>query len=69
MLLRDVSVVANLASTLMQDRAGLRTVYTFRSVWVLVVMAAGVFVSGARDLYAAARLPHGDWPWRVDRAM
>jgi hypothetical protein len=31
--------------------------------WALVVMAVGVFVSGARDLYAAARLPHGDWPW------
>jgi len=31
--------------------------------WALVVMAGGVFVSGVRDLYAAARLPHGDWPW------
>src|SRR5205814_10558418 len=37
--------------------------------WTLVVMAVGVFVSGARDLYAAARLPHADWPWTVDRAM
>jgi hypothetical protein len=31
--------------------------------WALVVMAVGVFLSGLRDLYAAARLPHGDWPW------
>jgi hypothetical protein len=37
--------------------------------WTLVVMAVGVFVSGARDLYAAARLPHADWPWTVNRAM
>jgi hypothetical protein len=36
--------------------------------WALAVMALGVFVSGARDLYAAARLPHGDWPWIVDRS-
>jgi len=31
--------------------------------WALAVMAVGVIVSGARDLYAAALLPHGDWPW------
>jgi phosphatidylglycerophosphate synthase len=37
--------------------------------WTLVVMAVGVLVSGVRDLYAAARLPHGDWPWTVDHAM
>jgi hypothetical protein len=30
----------------------------------LGVMAAGVFVSGLRDLYAAYNLPHGGWPWR-----
>jgi hypothetical protein len=35
--------------------------------WTLVVMAVGVFVSGVRDLYAAACLPHGDWPWIADR--
>jgi phosphatidylglycerophosphate synthase len=29
----------------------------------LAVMAAGVFVSGVRDLYAAYELPHGHWPW------
>ena len=37
--------------------------------WALVVMAVGVFVSGVRDLYAAARLPHAEWPWSADRAM
>jgi hypothetical protein len=31
--------------------------------WVLVTMAAGVAVSGARDLYAAYELPRGGWPW------
>lgn len=30
----------------------------------LVMMAAGVLVSGLRDLYAAYELPHGGWPWR-----
>jgi len=32
----------------------------------LVVMAAGVFASGVRDLYAALELPHGSWPWTID---
>lgn len=32
--------------------------------WGLAVMAAGVAVSGARDLYAALELPNGGWPWR-----
>ena len=36
--------------------------------WALTVMAVGVFVSGVRDLYAAAQLPYGDWPWSADRA-
>jgi len=31
--------------------------------WSLLVMAAGVFLSGVRDLYAALGLPHGGWPW------
>lgn len=31
--------------------------------WGLLIMAAGVFLSGARDLYAALGLPHGNWPW------
>ncbi|HEX2094058.1 MAG TPA: hypothetical protein VHG28_16770 [Longimicrobiaceae bacterium] len=31
--------------------------------WGLSVMAAGVFVSGVRDLYAALELPYGGWPW------
>jgi hypothetical protein len=32
-------------------------------------MAVGVYVSGVRDLYAAARLPHGDWPWIASREV
>lgn len=35
--------------------------------WGLAVMAFGVFLSGARDLYAALGLPHGGWPWAVTR--
>ena len=31
--------------------------------WVLLLMAVGVFLSGARDLYAALGLPGGSWPW------
>jgi hypothetical protein len=31
--------------------------------WALLVMALGVFLSGARDLYAALGLPGGGWPW------
>ncbi len=34
-------------------------------VWLLTLMAAGVFVSGARDAYAALGLPKGAWPWRA----
>jgi hypothetical protein len=37
--------------------------------WALVVVAVGVFVSGVRDLYAAARFPHGDWPWIAGREV
>jgi hypothetical protein len=33
--------------------------------WGLFVMAAGVFLSGLRDLYAALELPHGGWPWKT----
>jgi len=32
-------------------------------VAALLVMAAGVFLSGLRDLYAAFSLPHGNCPW------
>lgn len=32
--------------------------------WSLLVMALGVFLSGARDLYAALGWPGGGWPWR-----
>jgi len=31
--------------------------------WGLTLMAAGVFLSGLRDLYAALGLPYGNWPW------
>ena len=31
--------------------------------WSLLVMAAGVLLSGLRDLYAAFELPYGSWPW------
>lgn len=31
--------------------------------WMLGAMAAGVFLSGCRDLYAALELPGGHWPW------
>jgi hypothetical protein len=34
---------------------------TFR--WTMVVMAAGVLVSGIRDLYAATGLAGSAWPW------
>ena len=34
-------------------------------LWGLEVMAAGVVLSGARDLYAALGMPHGGWPWTV----
>jgi len=33
--------------------------------WSLFMMAAGVFVSGLRDLYAALELPYGSWPWKT----
>jgi hypothetical protein len=36
--------------------------------WGLTVMAIGVFISGARDLYAALGLPHGGWPWSAEKA-
>ena len=37
-------------------------------LWGLLVMAAGVFVSGVRDLYAALDLPYSSWPWRRIRS-
>ncbi|PYR75083.1 MAG: hypothetical protein DMF86_16485 [Acidobacteria bacterium] len=48
-----------LPTTLAVDWAGIPTVLG----WALFAMAAGVFVSGVRDLYAALELPHGGWPW------
>jgi hypothetical protein len=34
-------------------------------LWLLTLMAAGVALSGARDLYAALALPGGEWPWET----
>jgi hypothetical protein len=31
--------------------------------WTMTFMAAGVFLSGIRDLYASAGLPGSAWPW------
>ena len=36
--------------------------------WILTLMAIVVFLSGARDLYAALGLPHGGWPWSAEKA-
>jgi hypothetical protein len=36
--------------------------------WGLFVMAAGVSLSGLRDLYAALELPYGSWPWKTEAA-
>jgi hypothetical protein len=36
--------------------------------WSLIVMAICVFLSGARDLYAALGRPQGGWPWSIDKA-
>ena len=33
--------------------------------WGVSAMAAGVFLSGVRDLYAVFGLPHGGWPWSI----
>lgn len=32
--------------------------------WILVIMAAGVLLSGIRDLCAAAGMRNSAWPWR-----
>jgi hypothetical protein len=37
--------------------------------WGLSAMAAGVFASGVRDLYAALGLAHGGWPWQSTDAQ
>jgi hypothetical protein len=36
--------------------------------WGLFTMAAGVLLSGLRDLYAALEWPGGGWPWDTGRA-
>ncbi len=35
-------------------------------LWALALMAIGVTLSGARDLYAALALPGCAWPWATD---
>lgn len=37
-------------------------------LWGLLVMAAGVFLSGLRDLAAALEFPYGSWPWKPETA-
>jgi phosphatidylglycerophosphate synthase len=37
--------------------------------WSLGVMAVGVLLSGARDLYSAYGLPGGNWPWKDERGV
>jgi hypothetical protein len=37
-------------------------------LWGLLAMAAGVLLSGLRDLYAALELPYGSWPWKTETA-
>lgn len=37
-------------------------------LWALTLMAAGVTLSGARDLYAALALPGCAWPWETIEA-
>jgi len=32
-------------------------------IYLLLLMAVGVFLSGVRDLYATLGLPYGNWPW------
>src|SRR5439155_1554016 len=51
-----------LPTTLAVDWAAIPTVLG----WALFAMAAGVFVSGVRDPYAALELPHGGRPRRED---
>jgi len=51
-----------LPTALVTAQPGIPTFLT----WALFIMAAGVFLSGVRDLYAALELPYGSWPWRAD---
>jgi hypothetical protein len=37
--------------------------------WGLLIMGAGVFLSGLRDMYAAFALPRGSWPWTVSASL
>jgi hypothetical protein len=68
------AMIANLIPSLRQWR-GLPTAFVVEWAevpdllrWGLFLMAAGVFLSGLRDLYAALELPHGGWPWQSETA-
>jgi hypothetical protein len=40
-----------------------------RALWPLAIQGIiGVFLSGARDFYAALGLPHGGWPCNAEIA-
>jgi len=49
----------SLPSVLMAESSGTSTAL----VVTLLLLAAGVLLSGIRDLYAALELPHGNFPW------
>jgi hypothetical protein len=36
--------------------------------WGLTAMAAGVLLSGLRDLYSTTRWPFAGWPWKAENA-
>ncbi|HEV7893494.1 MAG TPA: hypothetical protein VGP08_22970 [Pyrinomonadaceae bacterium] len=65
------AMLANLAPTLLAWWRG-ATALAARTedvpqwlLWALTLMAVGVTLSGARDLYAAMALPGCAWPWRT----
>jgi hypothetical protein len=53
-----------LPTALVVERAGIPDVLRLS----LFIMAAGVLLSGLRDLYAALECPGGSWPWNSVRA-
>ena len=55
---------ASRPTTLAADPAPLPLAFAL----VLVAMAAGVLVSGLRDVYALTELPNGRWPWHGEAA-
>lgn len=68
------AMLANLAPTLLAWWRG-ATALAAQTVdvpqwllWALTLMAVGVTLSGARDLYAALALPRCGWPWETTEA-